>query len=238
MPKMKPILFNTEMVKENLEGRKTATRRVVKPQPPASAQFIMGICSHGDYAFDDSIDNPGQDDRRVYMAPYNPGDILYVRETWSTKLSNECIAQPCHTGWCPYESCESATGPCFPEDYIYKATDNLPSYGGKWRPSIHMPREAARIFLRVTDVRVEKLQESFFCNGATVRKLAAEGIDIGNQCRECIETYGSPCCIDAESECGILDDVRDDFAKLWDSTIKPTDLSRYGWSANPWVWVI
>lgn len=215
MPQMKPILFNTEMVKENLEGRKTATRRVVKPQPPASAQFIMGICSHGDYAFDDSIDNPGQDDRRVYMAPYNPGDVLYVRETWGYDKDN----------W------------IYKADFSDSDIQKIRSIT-RWRPSIHMPKKAARIFLWVTDVRVERLQESFFCHGATVRNLAAEGIDIGDQCRECIETYGSPCCIDAESECGILDDVRDDFAKLWDSTIKPTDLSRYGWSANPWVWVI
>lgn len=112
----------------------------------------------------------------------------------------------------------------------------------RWRPSIHMPKEAARIFLRVTNVRVERLQESFFCHGDTVRNLAAEGIDLGSQCRECVETYGNPCCIDDESECGVLDDIRDDFARLWDSTIPrhPNKFKSYPyrWSDNPWVWVI
>ena len=233
---MKPILFNTEMTRATLEDRKTQTRRVVKPQPPQHARLEFSA-KYG-VAFDYAASPfPMPDEKISYNPLYQAGDILYVRETWSTRISSECYAQPCHTGRCPYESCESATGPCFPEEYIYKATDNLTSYGGKWHPSIHMPKEAARLFLQVTDIHVERLQESFFCHGATVRNLAAEGIDIGDQCRECIGVYGSPCCIDEESECGILDDVRDAFATLWDSTIKPANLSIYGWAANPWVWV-
>ena len=67
-------------------------------------------------------------------------------------------------------------------------------------------------------------------------------MDIGDDCRECISTYGRPCCIDLDEdsadECGLLDDVRGEFSGLWDSTIKPADRARLGWAANPWVWVI
>ena len=249
---MKPILFNTDMTRAVLDGRKTVTRRIVKPQPPENARLeLVGDRRH---AMDLSIETPGPDDHRIYTPPYLPGDILYVRETWSTKLSNECYAQPGHTGRCPYESCESATGPCFPEEYIYKATDNLPSYGGKWHPSIHMPAEAARIFLCVTDVRVERLIDSFRKTGDVVSDFAAEGVDLPDECETCLEVYGNPCCNDLNealpyddatgedsnggSECGMLEEVIQSFADLWDSTIKPDNLSCSGFSANPWVWVI
>ena len=213
---MKPILFNTDMVRATLKDRKTETRRLVKPIPPENARLeLVGDRRH---AMDLSIEIPGPNDRRIYTPPYLPDDILYVRETWAK--------------W---------TG-----GYVYKADGTCSGYPlafvDHWHPSIHMPKEAARIFLRVTDLRAERLQGSFFRHGDTVRNLAAEGIDIDDQCRECIETYGNPCCIDAESECGILDDVRDDFARLWDSTIPrhPNKFKSYPyrWKDNPWVWVI
>lgn len=226
MSSIKPILFNTEMTIAVEENRKTQTRRLVSPTPPADARLVMSPDPDNRYAWDESRELPdlGPHDRRVYYPRYYPGDILYVRETWSTKLSNECYAQPCHTGRCPYESCESAPGPCFPEEYIYKATDNLPSYGGKWHPSIHMPKEAARIFLRVTDVRVERLQE------ITIEGTLSEGLS-----REAIERKIAP-----GSSCPrwvYHEAAKRLFLELWDRTIKPADLSIYGWAANPWVWV-
>lgn len=127
--------------------------------------------------------------------------------------------------------------------YVYKAENpdypvnvGVGAYG--WKPSIHMPKEAARIFLRVTGVHAERLQNSFFKSGSTIFALLEEGVDIGEQCRECIEAYGSPCCIDDESECGTLDEVLSDYSDLWNSTVKKSDLAKYGWAANPWVWVI
>ena len=257
---MKPILFNTEMVNATQGGRKIVTRRVVRPQPPSNAQLIMGICSHGDYAFDESIGSPGPDDRRVYMAPYRHGDTLEVREKWrvshwrgpgfpllwfefadgtrgeSVEIKNRDMFERLVTQ--SREDARKANCAFDGVDYVW-AEGEAPT---RWRPSIHMPKEAARIFLRVTAVRVEKLQKSFFRHGDAVRSIAAEGIDIGDQCRECIEAYGCPCCIDDESECGILDDVRDDFARLWDSTIPkhPNKFKRYPlfWKDNPWVWVV
>lgn len=177
-----------------------------------------------------SIEIPGPNDRRIYTPPYLLGDILYVRETWSTKLSNECYAQPCHTGRCPYESCESATGPCFPEEYIYKATDNLPSYGGKWHPSIHMPAEAARIFLRVTDLRVERLQE-ITDEGAEHEGICGYYVGMGESAYSRYSNWN-------EAKNHLYDFPRGAFADLWTHTLKPTDIGKYGWAANPWVWVI
>ena len=96
-----------------------------------------------------------------------------------------------------------------------------------WRPSIHMPREAARIFLRVTDVQVERLQ-----NITELDILEKEGIEVGfPQPRP---TYMSL----AYAETRLKPEVRKVFANLWDGTIKPADCTLYGWAANPWVWVI
>lgn len=188
---MKPILFNTDMVRAIRAGHKTVTRRVVTPR-------------HCDSAFNVPC-----------KPPYRPSDTLYVRETWAA--------------W-------SRTYGAVPVLY-YKADGDAPD-GIKWRPSIHMPREAARIFLWVADVRVERLQDSFCRHGSAILLLQREGIDIGEQCRDCIKAYGSPCCSDDDSECGVLDEVRGEFSDLWDSTIKPADRDLYGWTANPYVWVI
>lgn len=207
-----PILFNTEMVRAILGGRKTVTRRAVKPQSKGRlAPETDGSCWPGYFA---EVGTP-----RVMDPPYHPGDILYVRETFFVRKGQ----------------------------YYYKADGKHAELdaiiGGsffKWQPSIHMPKEAARLFLRVTDVRVERLLTPFFAGGAAIMELKKEGTTIPDTCVECIGSYGNPCCIDDEkdSECGILDEVRGEFSDLWDSTIKKADLPIYGWAANPWVWVI
>ena len=131
---MKPILFNTDMVKAILDGRKTVTRRVafkadeLREFPCAS--YPDGWWFRGRvYASRERAMNAAEGVMR--LCKYRPGDVLWVRETW-------------------------AKDP-FGDGYIYPT--EVPGAGQKWRPSIHMPREAARIFLRVTDVRVERLQE-------------------------------------------------------------------------------
>lgn len=128
---MKPILFNTEMVRALLDGRKTVTRRAVKES--ALERFVIddnGELIGSLYPNDkECIVYPSVDD-----CPYQPGDILYVRETWAA--------------WSP----TYGTAP----EIIYKADGYSQSHKMKWRPSIHMPREAARLFLRVKDVRVER----------------------------------------------------------------------------------
>ncbi len=184
----KPILFNTEMVRAILDGRKTVTRRLVKPQPTYRL-----TC--------------GQNWEKLLVAaaaPYQPGDILYVRETWFYESHMEDV---------------TAGDPDLPSGrylhrYIYKAdSQDYPvnvGYGATgWRPSIHMPKEAARIWLMVKDVRVDRL------NDITPDDAVKEGTK---------ETF-PPLAVD-------------EFRDIWNSTINKSDLDRNGWEANPWVWII
>lgn len=187
---IKPILFNTEMVRAILDGKKTCTRRIVKGAIPDDAMWGYTmftpkgcISCRGVYA-----DEYGE---KFFRLPYQQGDILYVRETW------------CKGFWMNEK-----------ERYYYKADDN--DFHCVWHPSIHMPKEAARIWLKVKDVRVERLHD------ITGKSVLREGIN----------SHVHP---DADYFDG---NQREVFAELWDSTIKKSDIDRYGWDANPWVWVI
>ena len=199
---MKPILFNTEMVRAILDGRKSCTRRIVKPQQLVG--LLPDKCKNGvpeeflkekklmfkPYCNMTDIELINT----AYKAPYQRGDILYVRETWCKGL----------------------------ERYIYRAdySDTEKFYRDgkeiemKWHPSLHMPKDAARIFLRVTNVRVERLQE------ITTNQIEQEGVET---------EY--PHVLNGEEK-------KYAFQNLWNSTIKKSDLDRYGWDANPYVWVI
>ena len=174
---MKPILFNTEMVRAILDGRKTVTRRVI--HIPNYGYFMT-------------------EPPRV-VSRYQTGGILYVRETWLLFDDDHIIDG---------------------RKYAYRADSTEDSeqlrtqYGYKWHPSIHMPKEAARIFLRVQDVHVERVQE------ITGAECVREGIP-----QESLKEVGEAFTVGQ-------------FADLWDSTVKPSDRALYGWDANPWVWVI
>lgn len=211
----KPILFNTEMVRAIQGGTKTVTRRIAFPNKDLhefrSSSYPEGWWYRGNVA--KSWSSILHHIKLANPCKYEVGDILYVRETWCKgKFRGE------------------------EEQYYYRADNKIPHC--EWHPSIHMPKEAARIFLRVKKISVERLQDSFFKRGSTIFALLMEGVDIGEQCRECIDTYGNPCCIDNKSECGTLDEVRSDYSDLWNSTVKKSDLDKYGWAANPWVRVI
>lgn len=152
---IKPILFNTEMVRAILDGRKSCTRRIVTTRRKAACGFYVTKKADGTfsgiYEYDENesmFDNP-------LMPPYQPGDILYVRETWERFECWNCEGD--ERGNCPKEPRKSVsykTCGC----YMYRATNEI-SGDAKWHPSLHMPKEAARIWLKVTDVRVERLQE-------------------------------------------------------------------------------
>lgn len=109
--------------------------------------------------------------------------------------------------------------------YYYRADGDLRPEGwrGKWHPSLHMPKEAARIWLKVTDVRVERLQE---CGKGWCLDIEKEGI----------VTPQDP--ILYTSDDAFHNALRMEFQAIWNSTIKKSDLERYGWDASPWVWVI
>lgn len=218
---IKPILFNTEMVRANLDGRKSCTRRIVKPQPQGRLcyTFAGGDCGTWGYPSKTAYENWGdeyklpeditdEELKRRWNPPYHTDDILYVRETW--EHFECCCCEGDEHGNCyrePQQSVLNKSCGC----YMYRATDEI--YGdARWHPSIHMPKEAARIWLKVTDVRVELLQDMWASD------VSKEGI-----------RFNKPTA---------ADEMLKAFAKLWDSTIKKTVLDRYGWDANPWVWVI
>ena len=208
-----PILFNAEMVRAILDGRKSCTRRVIKPQPQSGLCYTYAG-GHKDCIGKWTYPNRGAHEfwgeeyklpenikdeelSKRWNPPYHTDDILYVRETWS-------------------EGYEEGT-------YIYRASDklaDLPTFKESskliYHPSIRMPKEAARIWLKVTNVRVERLRE------ISAESALAEGAD------KYIHTNG-----------GLDENMTiTSFIGIWNSTIKKSDLDRYGWDANPWVWVI
>lgn len=205
----KPILFNSKMVQAILDGRKQCTRRIVKPQPDTEHQYPLGFVTDstdrktvGNFAFGtDQYSGSMQ-----YAKPvYHKGDILYVRETVWQKTGH-------------YLDVDGETKGVFCNEFLYAATDNKPEVGWDYswakRPSIHMPKSAARIFLKVTDVRMEKLWD-----------IAEE------------QAKKEGCCLKVCNLNGEMS-YRGSFADIWNSTVRKEDMGLYGWSANPWVWVI
>lgn len=215
---IKPILFNTEMIRAILDGRKTVTRRLVKPQPKSKLcyTFAGSDCGTWGYPSKTAHESWGEEYRlpdnitkedfgKRWNPPYHTDDVLYVRETWSPIYPDKESNEVC--------------GYIYKEDSLEEYDNRYPDgedyqWGGKWRPSIHMPKEAARIWLKVTDVRVERLQE------ITEEQIGREGVEV---------EY--PHVLNGEEK-------RYAFSTLWNSTVKKSDLDRYGWNANPWVWVI
>lgn len=191
-----PILFNTEMVRAILDGRKTCTRRLIRKHIENKYleydEWVRAVAPPGSTYLRE---------KELYeqYPPYQPGDTLYVRETWCGLPVNETGHMRGHT------------------IYYYKADGELRPKGwrGTWHPSIHMPKEAARIWLKVTDVRVERLQE------ITPQGAWKEGA-------RCSCLHPAPDCAGNKTA----------FVNIWNGTIKKSDLDRYGWDANPFVWVV
>lgn len=205
MSKGKPILFSTPMVKAILDGRKTMTRRVIKPQPTIMAN---GKPLNG---YNDSMIKAAGE----FPTPkYQPGDILWVRETWGIGTRPDPMQ-----GW--VDGVEFKADEAFIDEIeslpLYH-TDNealFELYSNDerkgWHPSIFMPREASRLFLRVTDVRVERVQD-ILC-GDMQREGCIPKTVTGGQWQQWQHDYWIP---------------------LWDSIYVKRG---YGWDKNPWVWV-
>jgi len=228
---VKPILFNGDMVRAILDGRKTTTRRVVKPHNPLKSSRMGGYYQGNGLWIDTDTNNP---DKRGHIkdysvsctwwtiseyikrfAPCQPGDILYVRETWCDR-------------WLPDGFLAGA------DRYGYKA-DGEPCYGywgndsqckmGVWIPSIHMPKEAARIWLKITNVRVQRLRRM------SHEDMRKEGI---HYC-ECPDGFTWKFSADLNYCYATYSGA---FEALWNSAINNVDMNHYGWEANPWVWEI
>lgn len=194
---MKPILFNTSMVQAILDGRKTVTRRIIKNIPEGTHRIERDhekwIACFG--AYDACIFYDYE--KPIRPQPYKAGDILYVRESYCPNYFDTSIAVGLKYNRHAYKA-----------DY-HKETIGHIVPEPKWKPSIHMPKEAARIFLRVVSVHAERLQE------ITAEQATREGI----------KPDFPPFQVD-------------EFIDIWNSTIKKADVGRYSWLANPWVWVI
>lgn len=221
----KGILFNTEMVEAILDGRKTQTRRPIRPQPMGRLCYSMAGSNAGKwgymtetcqkawgYSADDILQDPTKEDLdKRWTPPCHTDDLLYVRETWFYENHMEDL---------------TAGKPDLPSGrykhrYVYYADQpDYPVYVGAgatgWRPSIHMPKEAARIWLKVTNVSVQRLKE------ITDEDAIAEGF-------EADETFKA----------------HERFAMTWNSVYGFTKAvngwrmsSPENWGSNPWVWVI
>ena len=209
---MKPIIFNTEMVQAILDGRKTQTRRIIKNIPANTHRFDaeagLEWSAHWGKSGEDYNGKAWFADYSKIVKPkYIADDVLWVRETWRStdfeyhdgKWTASIQYKDLNKG--PRVSWRDNTDVGEPDDCIYSKTG--------WRPSIHMPREAARLFLRVTDVRVERVQD------ITHAGALADGI---------VECPGWKFEL---SEC---DCIIAEFGKLWDAL-------GFEWERNPWVWV-
>lgn len=209
---VKPILFNTEMVRAILEGRKTVTRRVVKPQ---HLKVLDSLCRK---------EHPELSDQhfleKLCAPPCGPGDILYVRETWGCWRAHRYEAD----AYISYKAGGPERVLTFPNsgtdstnrDEYDKFTKKWFTFDCSWHPSIHMPKEAARIWLRVTDVRVERLLD------ITQEGAEREGLYVGWR-------------LGGKGSCALS--ARQAFMWLWETTTLDGPAYK-SWACNPWVWVI
>lgn len=221
---VKPILFNTEMVRAILDGRKICTRRVIKPQPDEKHIYPLGYVTDSTEKKNVGCFGFGIDEYsgsvQYAKQPYHPGDILYVRETWQCWRAHR------------YEATADirfrAGGDDVRLQFANGSTDSIDRYdfdtfvhkwfshNGEWKPSLFMPKEAARIWLKVTDVSVERL------NDITDKDAKREGAQPDYPFDYDVDKWPN----------------LEHFKKIWNSTIKKSDLDRYGWNANPFVWVV
>jgi hypothetical protein len=219
----RPILFSTAMVQAILEGKKTQTRRIIKHQPRYNLRSSLETEDGIILRWNEYSENPIADEKTGspwgygYKTPYDIGDILWVRETWC-EYNNKFYYKA-------DKKCYGCTedGICMPRDIKRHVTCELCEGVGvegyiRWKPSIHMPREAARLFLKVINVKVERLQ--------SISRMDIKAEGIYQACLNC----GKGECVDT-LDCGL----KQGFKNIWDSL---NEKSGYGWDTNPWVWVI
>ena len=227
---IKPILFNTPMTQAVRAGAKTETRRNINPAPV----FVEGGEFHEeDGKFNFHCENGLGSWIYAVTPPYKPGDILYVRETWKIQSARRFDAdvRVMFKSGGPMSTIQfSGSRSWAAERDEYDAFVTKWTQSDCWHPSIHMPRAAARTFLRVTDLRVQRLRE------ITNDEALAEGIRCYNvgMGEAAYSKYQS---FEEAKNHPFFDYPTGAFADLWDDTVKRDCRDFCGWSANPWVWV-
>ncbi|MBA3175160.1 hypothetical protein CBX59_001755 [Salmonella enterica] len=218
--KERGMIFNAEMVRAIIEGRKTQTRRPVKSVRPDNCLTI-----HPETATRNGVHTHVMDAPKHGLCPFGVvGDRIWVRETWAT-LGNE---DGCCVDWddelCKGDeksaariyraSCEQRPGDyglwSIPDNADWKPHTENQKFEGAWRPSIHMPRWASRLTLEITGVRVERL------NAISEEDAQAEGVQ--SACYEITPPEAA---------------YRVGFGEVWRGIY-----GEESWAANPWVWVI
>ena len=210
--KERPILFSAPMVRAILEGRKTVTRRAVKPQYEDKVWTVRPASEprHARHSHDWWLPTGTQPYSALPRCPYGqPGDRLWVREAWQADSQMNAVA--------PRELSHGEPI-MYPADAVVRQTGCSMIMPGKTRPSIHMPRWVSRILLEITAVRVERLQD------ITPAQITAEGVSTRGQA-----LWGGEWWVDAPGQA--IEDAKKDFSALWDSV-------GGDWDANPWVWVV
>ncbi|MDY6867005.1 MAG: hypothetical protein SVT56_03750 [Chloroflexota bacterium] len=255
--KERPILFSGEMVRAILEGSKTQTRRVIKPQPEVKyvAGYGIGKNMCGDAWTPIQNNTPTEKDWKRFcskLIKYCPhgvvGDRLWVRETWRVRgwwpdepfniqyradMSHQQMQGDIDPDWEERiweqitEEMDSAGVP-YDEDGVYQFEGEPPL---KWRPSIFMPRAASRILLEVTDVRVERLQE------ISQNDARNEGVNVWWW--KAADGFAEIGPFDYEFNSKHVPENKRDYKKgfidLWNSINAKRG---YSWDENPWVWVV
>lgn len=212
MPAMKPEIFNYDMIRAILEGRKTVTRRLIKRSGHKVENLLTTERYRGyRYAFS-AWDCMEQTKTGIFLAPrHRPGDIIYVRENYAVMSE---LPDICDT-----------SGIVYMADFSPRELEDLKEKHFCWKPSIYMPRKYARLFLQVTNVWPEHVRD------ITEKQACLEGIDKYDIGSEGI-AYGA-----GPNSHVFHETATDAFAELWNSTIMAPDYPLYGWLANPMVWV-
>lgn len=237
----RPILFSTEMVQAILEGRKSQTRRVIKPQPPEGLKWMGWVI--GTSGDDKNLgaacwvdEFPLSKKEHYAKCPYGqPGDRLWVRETWLEDHIPEL--NPNEHGCIHYKA----------NGYTHQII--IDGWKGCWRPSIFMPRWASRITLEVVSVRVERVQD------ISEEDAKAEGVNFcfpQNVCDTTVGLIGTKAedhgydnylwhgnfknqhpPVDWEHQYSNYKTAKDSYSSLWQLI---NSKRGYGWDVNPWVW--
>lgn len=219
MSKEKPIIFSTDMVKAIIDGRKTQTRRLIQPKKKNAEGFKVGKRVHSNEVY--SVWEIDENEHEIcdLACPYGQsGDTLWVREPFSYLEPEHFFrgSRFVYKADIDWDSEEVR------QDYI-KA-----GYPYQWKPSIYMPREAARLFLKIKSIRVERLQditeEDALAEGSFLDRCTCSQMSRKNDDTPIKKMFHQTwCCIHGY-----------EFSSLWDSI----NGKKHPWNSNPWVWVI